>query len=417
MPKPAAPLASGRPPKRDFELCKVVFGAVISQILYARRAFPPKCFQLLPLDQIISKSFADILTSGTSIQLHDRELLRDQRNTVFLRQCGDYSLTRFLGILTSDIFPLIETESLVKFRINYLRKNAWNGISLEEYYTVTFKYATDGKYGMDIWRAGTGRQHVSTSDSKLWNLGAYLSRLPTWTEPTHWTLAFHATERLDNPTIGIWKFDRTDFDEANLALQQQNEYNFCLVVNFDIMPPASRGVNEEVLELILEPEPGSLAISSYEQPQSRIPRSKAPSRARRNQKAAQEHEPSANVRTSDSRGRGESGVSRKAQPKKRGPIAKRKPKPPLQVFEDVGSSLAETQWVPRASPPDNVLGIALSDEEDGMECASDAEPATLSRAPVGPEMEPQFTYDFSPNTVARRESLFQEIISDSGNEE
>lgn len=105
---------------------------------------------------------------------------------------------------------------------------------------------------MDIWRAGTGEQHISTSDSHLWNLGDYLSRLPSWTgsvpppifpsphvqmltgtERMHWTLAFHATERPDEPPIGVWKFDRTDFDDANLALQQQEGYSYLRIARLE----------------------------------------------------------------------------------------------------------------------------------------------------------------------------------------
>jgi hypothetical protein len=76
-----------------------------------------------------------------------------------------------------DIFPLIETEDLVKFRINYLRAEAWKKSCLVEYYTVAFKYEHDGSYALDIWRAGTGQHHIATSDAHLWNLGDYLSRL------------------------------------------------------------------------------------------------------------------------------------------------------------------------------------------------------------------------------------------------
>jgi hypothetical protein len=98
-----------------------------------------------------------------------------------------------------------------------------------------------------------GRHHISTGDSQLWNLGDYLSRLPSWTgsiissipppstlyyiltEPDdmHWTLAFHATERPDDPPIGLWKFDRTNFDDANLALQQNDEYTYARVARLE----------------------------------------------------------------------------------------------------------------------------------------------------------------------------------------
>ena len=81
----------------------------------------------------------------------------------------------------NDILPLIDHEGLVKFRINFLRDRTWNEKALVEYYTVALKYQHDGGYELDVWRAGTGRQHVATTESQLWNLGDYLSRLPGWT--------------------------------------------------------------------------------------------------------------------------------------------------------------------------------------------------------------------------------------------
>ncbi len=148
-----------------------------------------------------------------------------------------------------DIFPLIEAEGLVKFRISYLRTRAWAENCLAEYYTVTFKYEPNGSYGLDIRRAGLGRQHVASTDSRLWDLGDYLSRLPSWTglapvsstvdrvltetEPVHWTLAFHATELPDDPPIGVWKFGRTDFDDANLDLQQRGGYSHARIARFE----------------------------------------------------------------------------------------------------------------------------------------------------------------------------------------
>jgi len=65
----------------------------------ARRAFPLQCFQLLPLAEVVSRSFEDIIASGSEIQVYDKELLRDPQYTVFLRQCANYGLTRFLGIM------------------------------------------------------------------------------------------------------------------------------------------------------------------------------------------------------------------------------------------------------------------------------------------------------------------------------
>ncbi len=51
----------------------------------------------------------------------------------------------------------------------------------------------------------------------------------TGTESMNWTLAFHATERPDDPPIGLWKFDRTEFDDANLDLQQRRGYTYARI--------------------------------------------------------------------------------------------------------------------------------------------------------------------------------------------
>ncbi len=55
----------------------------------------------------------------------------------------------------------------------------------------------------------------------------------TGIEAAHWTLAFHATERPDDPPIGIWKFGRTDFDDANLDLQQRGGYSYARVARLE----------------------------------------------------------------------------------------------------------------------------------------------------------------------------------------
>lgn len=59
------------------------------------------------------------------------------------------------------------------------------------------------------------------------------SRILTDTESLHFTLAFHATERPDDPPIGVWKFDRTDFDEANLDLQQRGGYSYARIARLE----------------------------------------------------------------------------------------------------------------------------------------------------------------------------------------
>ncbi|KAJ4408420.1 hypothetical protein N0V85_004240 [Neurospora sp. IMI 360204] len=195
--------------KRDFQLCKTVF---------------------------VAATFEEAMASRSGIPTFDGEILREQSTTVFLHQDVDYSLTRFLDILTNDIFPVLETEHLVKFRISFLRSTTWDEDCLIEFYTLSFKYHPDGKCGIDIWRAGIGEYHISDSNFKLWNLGDYLSRIPSLDGPLYWAMAFHANELPDIPTIGVWKFDRTEFDEANLKLQQKEGYRYDLIAKLDSEP-------------------------------------------------------------------------------------------------------------------------------------------------------------------------------------
>lgn len=46
-------------------------------------------------------------------------------------------------------------------------------------------------------------------------------------------MAFHANELPDIPTIGVWKFDRTEFDDANLQLQQKEAYRYDLIAKLE----------------------------------------------------------------------------------------------------------------------------------------------------------------------------------------
>ncbi|KAK4147327.1 uncharacterized protein C8A04DRAFT_34056 [Dichotomopilus funicola] len=232
MPEKSTALEA-REPRRDFELCKVVFVAALSQILFARHAFPPACFQLLPLREVVSRSFETIITDGTGLRAFDKEFLRDQGYTIFLRHESDYGLNRFLGILEEDIFPLIESESLINFRISYLRTKTWKENSLLEYFTISIKYNKDGAYGLGIWRGGMGHQHIANTDCQLWNLGDYLSRLNSLDDPVHWTLAFHAVDEPDDPLIGVWKFGRKEFDGAKLKLQQLDNYSYVKVSHLE----------------------------------------------------------------------------------------------------------------------------------------------------------------------------------------
>ncbi|KAK4444515.1 hypothetical protein QBC34DRAFT_183313 [Podospora aff. communis PSN243] len=229
------------PPVRDVALCKVIFSAVLSQILYSRQSFPPSNFQYVPLCDLLENSFEDLVHSGAPLDQYDPEVTRDQDGAVLLRDDSkDYSLATFLALLTSDIFPLIESEELVKFRISFLRSPRLESDSLLEYYTVVLKYEAEARYSIDVWRASTIKQHVARSKFKLWNLGDYLSRLPPWKGPVYCTLAFHATNRPDDPFIGTWKYDRADFDDAKLQLEQRPHYSFQRIATLVVGPPEKK---------------------------------------------------------------------------------------------------------------------------------------------------------------------------------
>ncbi|KAK0742764.1 hypothetical protein B0T18DRAFT_169748 [Schizothecium vesticola] len=224
--------------KRDFEFCKVIFGAALSQILYARRSFAPSMFQVIPLNDLHrDPRFENTIATGSLVDRWDKELMRDQDNVLFLRQdANNYELNHFLGILTTDIFSLLEREQLVKFRVSFLSSPTLSEESLVEYYTFVIKYPPGGRYTIDIWRAGTGEHHISTTSVKLWNLGDYLSRLPPLIDPIYCTLAFHARERPEEPAIGMWGFDRAPFENANIRLQQRDGYSFQRIADLAINP-------------------------------------------------------------------------------------------------------------------------------------------------------------------------------------
>lgn len=60
-----------------------------------------------------------------------------------------------------------------------------------------------------------------------------------FTGPLYWAMAFHANELPDIPTIGVWKFNRTEFDEANLKLQQKEGYRYDLIAKLEYANPFS----------------------------------------------------------------------------------------------------------------------------------------------------------------------------------
>ena len=76
-----------------------------------------------------------------------------------------------------------------------------------------------------------------------------------------------------------------------------------------------------------------------------------------------------------------------------------------------------SQWEPLASPPAKLLDVPISDDEEKVETASEAEAETVPRPLTGENGDRGITYDFEPHTVARRESLFYDLPSSSVDED
>jgi hypothetical protein len=72
----------------------------------SRHSFPPHCFQVIPIDNFTSRSFTDMVTGGSPLQVYEKELLRDEGFSVFLRHGADYGVSRFLGILVRKTLKL-----------------------------------------------------------------------------------------------------------------------------------------------------------------------------------------------------------------------------------------------------------------------------------------------------------------------
>ncbi|EAQ85402.1 hypothetical protein CHGG_09416 [Chaetomium globosum CBS 148.51] len=187
--------------------------------------------------------------------------------------------------------------------------------------------------------------------------------------PLHWTLAFHSTDRPDDRPIGVWKFDRTDFDDANFGLQQQHGYA--------VMPLTPVETEDVILETSPEPElqmgfSGHLKLAqaaSTERKRKRVinpnaRNDKNPSPSRRRPRAAQLSPPltlnssrnasknvavdksmemEGGVNPNDGPFRGTEGTHGPSS--RKGLVTKRKPKRPVQLFENAASSLPATQII------------------------------------------------------------------------
>ncbi|KAK3940463.1 hypothetical protein QBC46DRAFT_434803 [Diplogelasinospora grovesii] len=244
MPKRVAtrPNEAVRPPKRDVRMCKLFLTAALSQIMHG---LPQTHFQLLPMRDLQLRSYEDILNSGTNINQYDRALLKDAGSTVFFRNVQVNNLNSFLATLQSDIMPMIEMEKLMKLRLSFLSSREWNSDCLLEHYTLVLKYHADGRYGLDIWRAGVESRFISKSNCQLWNLGEYLSRLPSPKGAVYCTASYYATGRLDDNSTADWTVSQTDFNYVNVKLQPQDEYSFDRVVQLQIAPLETDKPEEE----------------------------------------------------------------------------------------------------------------------------------------------------------------------------
>ncbi|KAK5658092.1 hypothetical protein OQA88_2648 [Cercophora sp. LCS_1] len=384
-------------PNRNIDLCKVTFGAALSQVFYARRTFPPSAFQTVPISVIATRSFDDVVSSGAPLGSFDQRNFDNAGDTIFLREDpSDFNLSNVLGILSADIFPLLEKQQLVKFRVSLMCGSVWYEDNLLEHYTFALKYASDGAYRIDVWRAGIGSISAVRTDLSLWNLGNCLSRLSPLRGPIHATLAFHATERPSEPAIGLWGFDQTDFEDANLQLQQSPGYCCEQVVEWEIRAPSSRSDQRVSDRRAALEDPNNNVVLEAERPEvpmgqtvrSQLPgcgegeQSKPPQGAAKSAVAkpkpkvkyqrkkqptpqadqAVQHPKHSCASASNTRvvespqvnpAANEKPVPKKREgtfeKKKKGTSTKRKPKAPLTIFEEVNSKLPETQEAARES--------------------------------------------------------------------
>lgn len=113
-------------------------------------------------------------------------------------------------------------------------------------------------------------------------------------------MAFHATERPDDPPIGVWRFDRTDFDEANLDLQQRGGFSYARLARLEcvlltirctiladfsrIMPLPLADIEEVIFETSPDPEPELLA---HEKPKVKASSTSTASQVRERRKKTQ----------------------------------------------------------------------------------------------------------------------------------
>jgi hypothetical protein len=73
-----------------------------------------------------------------------------------------------------------------------------------------------------------------------------------------------------------------------------------------------------------------------------------------------------------------------------------------------------SQWQAQAPPPGNILGITMSDDEEPFNTSLVRHTKGLPQSTNERDEHPGISHSFSPNTVARRKSLFDDIPGSSG---
>jgi len=76
-----------------------------------------------------------------------------------------------------------------------------------------------------------------------------------------------------------------------------------------------------------------------------------------------------------------------------------------------------SQWEPRASPPANVFGLALSDLEQNDEKTLEMGSETQVQTRIAPVEDEVITFKFEPNPLERHTSLFYDTISSAEDDE
>ncbi|KAK4248249.1 hypothetical protein C7999DRAFT_40530 [Corynascus novoguineensis] len=283
----------------------------------------------------------------------------------------------------------------------------------------------------------------------------------------HWTLAFHATEQPADPPIGLWKFGRGEFEDANLTLQQRGGYGYTRIARLEVTALSSTehknlttetSSNFQSVHLVDEvADMGPLSPEPLPQPALTMPerRKKSPTKITKKNRnsrpgprrtgGAQMSPPltlasSRNTSKDATADEGENlkkyppnkagtgishGTKRSSKSVSRSRLGtKRRPKRPLQLFEDVTSSLPPTQIIGESQSLGHGSQIAKLDQPAGLVNTSTGQDWLVEDIPLSTSLDPSKLLDgvslsseaLSPTQISPRVDLAR-LTSRSSNTE